>query len=82
MEKKKTVIGTYPLTNTGGVLVHEIDYYDDRVLASVNDDDPEWYDITEQYWEHTEQNETGFCIGELFVPFCEVIRTQILGGAV
>ena len=30
------VIGVFPLTNVGAVLVYKLDYGEDRVLASVN----------------------------------------------
>ena len=69
-----TVIGVYPLTNTGSVLVHAIDYGEDKVLASINGNDPEWCSLTEQYMEATEELELGFVLGSFFVPFCEVMR--------
>ena len=69
-----TVIGVYPLTNTGSVLVHAIDYGEDKVLASINGRDPEWCSLTEQYMEATEELELGFVLGSFFVPFCEVMR--------
>ena len=69
-----TVIGVYPLTNTGTVLVHAIDYGEDKVLASINGRDPEWCSLTEQYMEATEELELGFVLGSFFVPFCEVMR--------
>ena len=34
------VIGVYPLFNTGGICVHAIDYAEDKVLASVNGENP------------------------------------------
>ena len=69
-----TVIGVYPLTNTGSVLVHAIDYGEDRVLASINGINPEWCSLTEQYVEGTGEEELGFALGSFFVPFCEVMR--------
>ncbi len=68
------VIGVYSLSNTGAVLVHAIDYSEDKILASINGQDPEWCSMTEEYMELTEELELGFRIGELFVPFCEVMR--------
>ncbi len=68
------VIGVYPIFNTAAVLVHEIDYGEDRVLASINGKDPEWCDITEEYISLTEEFELGFKFGEWFVPFSEVMR--------
>jgi len=69
-----TVIGVYPICNTGAVLVHAIDYGEDRVLASVNGVNPEWCDLTEEYMETTGELELGFRLGEWFIPFCEVMR--------
>ena len=36
------VIGVFAICNTGAVLVHAIDYGEDRVLASINGENPEW----------------------------------------
>lgn len=69
-----TVIGMYSLTNTGAVLIHAIDYGEDRILASINGEHPEWCRMTEQYVDHTGEEELGFLFGELFVPLCEVMR--------
>ena len=74
-----TVIGVYGLTNTGAILVHAIDYGVDKVLASINGEDAEWCEMTEQYMETSGELELGFNLGELFVPFCEVMR--FYGGA-
>ena len=74
-----TVIGVYALCNTGAVLVHAIDYGEDRVLASINGEDAEWCSLTEEYMEVTGELETGFTLGGLFIPFCEVMR--FYGGA-
>ena len=74
------VIGIYPDCNTGAVLVHAIDYGEDRVLASINGADPEWCGLTEEYMETTEELELGFRLGGLFIPFCEVMR--FTGGAI
>ena len=69
-----TVIGVYPICNTGAVLVHAIDYGEDRVLASVNGADPAWCRLEEEYMEATGDLEMGFRLGEWFIPFCEVMR--------
>ena len=69
-----TVIGVYPICNTGAVLVHAIDYGGDKVLASVNGRDQTWCGLTEEYIEVTGEMELGFRFGEWFIPFCEVIR--------
>ena len=68
----RDVIGVYPLCNTGAVLVHKIDYGEDRVLASINGRDPEWCNMTET--EIDGELEPGFYLGELFIPFSEVLR--------
>lgn len=68
------VIGIYPICNTGAVLVHQIDYGEDRVLASINGIDPEWCRFEEQYMERTQEQELGFSLGSFFVPLCEVMR--------
>ncbi len=69
-----TVIGVFTLCNTGTVLVHAIDYGEDKVLASINGISPEWCDLTEQYTEMAGEMELGFYLGSLFVPFSEVMR--------
>lgn len=74
-----TVIGVYALCNTGAVLVHAIDYGEDKVLASINGENAEWYGMTEEYMESTGELELGFSLGSLFIPLCEVMR--FYGGA-
>ena len=69
-----TVIGVYGLTNTGAVLVHSIDYVEDKILASINGENPEWCPMTEEYMERSEELELGFTLGSLFIPLCEVMR--------
>lgn len=69
-----TVIGVYPLCNTGAVLVHKIDYGEDKVLASINGKDPEWCGMAEAAWDDEEDEELGFYLGSLFVPFSQVMR--------
>ncbi len=68
------VVGVYPLCNTGAVLVHQIDHGEERVLASISGDAPEWCGMTEEYAETSGELEQGFTLGQLFVPFCEVQR--------
>ena len=74
-----TVIGVYALCNTGAVLVHAIDYGEDKVLASINGENAEWCGMTEEYMESTGELELGFSLGSLFIPLCEVMR--FYGGA-
>ena len=68
------IIGVYPVTNTGAVLVYAIDYGEDKVLAGINDQEPEWCGIVEENMELTGEQELGFYLSSLFVPFCEVMR--------
>lgn len=70
----KSIIGIFSLTNTGSILVHAIDYGEDRVLASLNGDNPIWCPIVDEYWECSGELETGFTYGNLFCPFCEIMR--------
>ena len=69
-----TVIGIYCLCNTGAVLVHAIDYGEEKVLASINGENAEWCDMTEEYRETSGELELGFNLGSIFVPFSEVMR--------
>ena len=68
------IIGVYPICNTGAVLLYEIDYAEDRVLASINTDIPEWCHLAEEYCESSGDVELGFRIGATFVPLFEVQR--------
>ena len=77
-ESVKKIIGVFPVCNTGGICVHQIE--GDRVLASVNGKDPEWCEIAEKPRceiggdaDETEM-ESGFMVGSFFVPFSEVMR--------
>lgn len=76
MENK--VIGVFAVCNTAGICVHEIDHAEDRVLASMNGGDPEWYPITEKPQSEmggdSDELESGFEFGSFFVPFSEVMR--------
>ena len=74
-----TIIGFFPLCNLGAILVHAIDYAEDKVLASVNGIEPQWCDMTEEYRETSEELELGFNLGSIFCPFSEVMRFE--GGA-
>ena len=53
------IIGVFPMFNTGGICVHAIDDAEDKVLASVNGENPEWYEIL---------------FGSFFVPFSGGMR--------
>ena len=65
------VIGLYPLTNIGTIVVHEIS--EDKVVASLNGGEPEEC-LTELSWERVEGWQTGFRWGSLFIPFDEIMR--------
>lgn len=76
MENK--TIGVFPMFNTGGICVHEIDHAEDKVLASMNGENPERYPITEkpqlEMSGDSDELESGFLFGSFFVPFSEVMR--------
>lgn len=57
----KKIIGVYPMFNTGGICVHAIDHAEDKVLASVNGESPEWCEMAEQPQEDGDEMESGFC---------------------
>lgn len=63
-------IGSYCLSNTASINVYKIDYHEDKVLAGINNNKPEWCKIVN--FEQTD--ELGFMFGKLFVPFSEVMR--------
>ena len=70
----KKIIGVYPLFNTGGICVHAIDDAEDKVLASVNGESPEWCEMTEQPQKDGDEMESGFLFGSFFVPFSGIMR--------
>jgi len=51
-----------------------IDYAEDKILASINGENPEWCDMTEEYMEVTGDTELGFTLGSFFIPLFEVMR--------
>ena len=72
----KKIIGVYPMFNTGGICVHAIDDAEDKVLASVNGENPEWCEMAEQPQEDGDEMESGFLFGSFFVAFSGVIRME------
>ena len=68
----RTVIGIYSITNTGAVLVHSIDYDQDRVLASINGQRPTWCDMMEK--DIDGELTLGFVFGAFFIPFDQIMR--------
>ena len=74
------VIGVFGVCNAGGICVHAIDHAEDRVKASMNGENPEWYPIVEKPRsefsgdENDMELESGFEFGSFFVPFCLVMR--------
>ena len=68
------VIGVYGLCNTGAVLVHAIDYPEDKVLASINGENPQWCEINEDCREGEDVLELRVFLGYIFVSFCDVMR--------
>ena len=75
----KPAIGVYTFCNTGSVLIHEFDETENRVLASINGENPQWCNLAEIYSEETEELEPGFFLGSFFIPFCDVMR---IGGQI
>ena len=73
---KLPVIGAYCISNTGSILVHAIDHAEDKVLASINGNNPIWCGKTEKMNDEGE-TEPGFVFGSFFVPFSMVMRTEI-----
>lgn len=73
---KLPVIGVYCICNTGSILVHAIDHAEDKVLASINGTNPIWCVMTEKQ-NDDEEVEPGFVFGSFFVPFSQVMRTEI-----
>ena len=73
------VIGVYPLTNLGSLLVHVIDEENDKVLASINWRKPEWYEMSEESTGSSVEEEPGFWFGELWIPWSEVMRVEGCG---
>ena len=55
---------------------HAIDHTEDKVLASVNGENPEWCEMAEkpQPEEDGSEMESGFLFGSFFVPFSGVMR--------
>ena len=66
------VIGVYPNCNTGAVLVHAIDYGEDKVLASINGRNADWCNLIDACPE--DETELGFNLGSFFVPLSGVMR--------
>ena len=70
---KKEVIGVYAISNAIAVSVYEIDYVDDRVLVSGNNEAPKWCPIVDRENEEGEY-ESGFMLGKMFISFSDVMR--------
>lgn len=56
------IIGVFPMFNTGGICVHAIDDAEDKVLASVNGENPEWCEMAE----HPQEDGVGLFVRLLF----------------
>ena len=74
MERK--VIGSYPICNTAGLAVYEIDDREDRILVGLNDNAPRWYKIREDCDIDTGEYVMGFNYGGSFIPFSDVMRVD------
>ena len=68
------VIGVFPLTNVGAVLVHKLDYGEDKVLASVNGEEKTWCSLIEKLDDDIGELEPGFYLGSIFVSMKDVMR--------
>ena len=68
----KSIIGICPISNTGAVLMYQIDYGEDRVLAGMAGETPEWCELKEEPVDG--ELELGFSLGSFFVPFADVMR--------
>jgi len=68
------VIGVYPICNTGAVLVHAIDYGEEKVMASINGQNAEWCKLIDACPEGEDETELGFNLGSFFVPLSGVMR--------
>lgn len=81
MQEELKTIGVFPMCNVGGICVHTIDQTEERVLASMNGKDPQWYPMVDKprsYMTGEDEDddimESGFLFGSFFVPFSEVER--------
>ena len=70
------VIGSYPICNTAGLAVYEIDESNDRVLVGLNNNPPRWYKIREACDMDTGEYVMGFNYGGAFIPFSDVMRVD------
>ena len=43
-------------------------------MGSQSGEGAEWCSLTEEYMETSGELELGFHLGELFIPFCEIMR--------
>lgn len=73
---KRKVIGSYPICNTAGLAVYEIDDREDRVLVGLNNNAPRWYKIREACDMDTGAYIMGFNYGGSFIPFSDVMRVD------
>lgn len=73
---QRKVIGSYPICNTAGLAVYEIDEFNDRVLVGLNNNPLRWYKIREACDMDTGEYVMGFNYGGSFVPFSGVMRVD------
>lgn len=73
---QRKVIGSYPICNTAGLVVYEIDESNDRVLVGFNNNPPRWYKIREACYMGTGKCEMGFNYGGAFIPFSDVMKVD------
>ena len=60
------IIAAYCLCNTASVNIYDIDYTEDKVLAGINNEEPEWCPI--DYYEDT------FKFNNLDIPLNQCMR--------
>lgn len=70
-------VAVYGVSNNTAVLVYTIDQYNDTVLAGYNGHTPELCNIDDCYNDDTQEIESGFYFGDMFIPFSECMLTSI-----
>jgi hypothetical protein len=74
----RNVIAAYCIGNAASVNIYEIEYdIVDRVLAGINNEEPEWYDIVYDFDNDDEEDtRAGFMMGEWFIPLDECMKVE------
>ena len=69
----RSVLGLYPIRDVGTIVVYSIDFGENKVLAGINCEDPEWCGLEERPADN-EEEELGFVLGSFFVSIHKVLR--------